>query len=311
MATQSSTAGIETIGLSRSYARVPAVRDLSLRVERGTIYGFVGPNGAGKTTTLRMLLGLVRPTAGSIAILGRERAWGERLDRRVGAMLERPVLYPQLSARENLSALAMLRGVDQASAIPDESLRAVGLDPGDQRPAGRLSAGTRQRVAIAQALLGRPAVLVLDEPTDGLDPGGIVELRHILEGAAADGCAVLMSSHLISEVERVCTRVGLLVQGRLVAELGQEEVRRGIRGTRLAFSDATEAARARRILEDAGIRTVGQDAYSLTVGHIGHRAADARGCLVAADIWPVTEAPATVPLEDLFLSFTTAVAGWQ
>jgi ABC-type multidrug transport system ATPase subunit len=210
--------GVEAVrakGLTKRYGSTIAVDGLSLSVRRGEVYGFLGPNGAGKTTTLRMLVGLVRPSAGTAEVMGARPGSPASLAR-IGAMVETPAFYPYLSGRDNLTLLAVQAGVPHTRI--DGTLETVGLTG---RAADRFSAyslGMKQRLGVAAALLKDPGLLLLDEPTNGLDPVGIAEMRSLLRGLAADGKAVLLSSHQLTEVEQICDRVGVVFRGRLVRE---------------------------------------------------------------------------------------------
>lgn len=209
---------IETRDLRRRFGPTLAVDGVSLSVPRGCVYGFMGRNGAGKTTTLKMLLGLVRPDAGTIRIAGRD-ALADRLGaaRCMGALLEAHGFYAHLSGRENLDLSRSLLGLKRTEL--DRVLDIVGLSPEAGRRVGGYSLGMRQRLGIARALLGGPEVLILDEPTNGLDPDGIADMRKFLRSLPARANAtVLLSSHLLGEVEHVADRVGILHQGRLVLQ---------------------------------------------------------------------------------------------
>ena len=207
---------IETLGLRRAFGSVQAVDGVDLKVPRGGVYGFLGPNGAGKTTTIRLMLGLLRPQAGRIALLGEAMPKSAlQVMGRVGALVEQPSSYPHLSARENLSILARMRGLDGRAV--EEALTLVKLGDAAGRKVKTYSLGMRQRLGLAQALLGRPELLILDEPTNGLDPAGIREMRgFIRELPAAWGVTVFLSSHLLSEVEQVATHLGVIRRGRMV-----------------------------------------------------------------------------------------------
>jgi ABC-2 type transport system ATP-binding protein len=213
---------IRTQGLTKRFGHVLAVDDLDLEVEEGDVYGFLGPNGSGKTTTVRMLLGLVLATSGTVELLGRElpRYAGEVLPE-VGALVEGPAAYAGLSGRANLALLDAMgaRGTrrDRARRI-DDSLDRVGLGGVDGRPVRAYSLGMRQRLGLAAALIRRPRLLVLDEPTNGLDPQGIREIRDLLAELNREGTTVFLSSHLLAEVEQLCDRVGVLDRGRLVVQ---------------------------------------------------------------------------------------------
>ena len=216
------TGVISTRGLVKQYGRVRAVDGIDLDVQAGDVYGFLGANGSGKTTTVRMLLGLVLPTRGEIDLLGeRMPRAGRRVLPRVGALIEGPAHYGHLSGRENLSLLdASGRGGPWRSrrGRVDHALEQVGLAGVGRRPVKAYSLGMRQRLGLAGALLRRPELLVLDEPTNGLDPQGITEVRKLLLELHRDGTTVFLSSHLLAEVEQLCSRVGVLDRGRLVLQ---------------------------------------------------------------------------------------------
>jgi ABC-type multidrug transport system ATPase subunit len=213
---------ISTRGLVKQYGRLRAVDGIDLDVQAGDVYGFLGANGSGKTTTVRMLLGLVLPTSGSIELLGeRMPRAGRRVLPRVGALIEGPAHYGHLSGRENLSLLdASGRGGSWRTRRQrvGAALDQVGLGGVGRRPVKAYSLGMRQRLGLAGALLRRPELLVLDEPTNGLDPQGITEVRELLLELHRSGTTVFLSSHLLAEVEQLCSRVGVLDRGRLVLQ---------------------------------------------------------------------------------------------
>ncbi len=211
---------VRTSGLTKYYGDRPVVDGVDLAVPGGVVSGFVGPNGAGKTTTLRMLLGLVRPSAGSGEVLGEPIDHPERYLPRVGALIEGPAFYPTLSGRRNLEVLARLGGHDGRSI--DRLLGQVGLGERGDDPFRAYSLGMKQRLGIAAALLPEPEVLMLDEPANGLDPAGIREIRGLLRGLADGGITVFVSSHLLSEVETICDHVVVIDRGRLVFQGGME-----------------------------------------------------------------------------------------
>ncbi len=213
---------IVTRALTKRYGTTLAVDAVDLRVGEGDRYGFLGPNGSGKTTLVRMLLGLVYATSGEIEVLGKPvpKRVAEVLPE-VGALVEGPAAYPHLSGRRNLALLdAAGRGGGRRTRRRriDDALAQVGLDAVDQRPVKAYSLGMRQRLGLAGALLRRPKLLILDEPTNGLDPQGIKEIRELLVELNAGGTTVFLSSHLLAEVEQLCTRVGVVDRGRLVLE---------------------------------------------------------------------------------------------
>jgi ABC-2 type transport system ATP-binding protein len=206
---------ITTDRLTKTYGPRDAVHELSIGVQRGEVYGLLGPNGAGKTTTLRMLLGLVRPTSGTATVCDARPGTPESLTR-VGALVEEPALYPYLSGRDNLRVLSRYTGVAKARIAAVLDL--VGLTPRAGDKVSTYSLGMRQRLGVAAALLKDPAVLILDEPTNGLDPQGIVQMRRLIRDLGTGERTVVLSSHLLREVEQVCDRVGVIREGRLVAQ---------------------------------------------------------------------------------------------
>ncbi len=214
-------------GLTKRYGERLAVNNLSLEVARGEIVGFLGPNGAGKTTTIRMCLGLIAPTAGSVEILGRDVAQeGADVLPHVGALVEQPALYPYLSGRDNLRAIgAALGGVTPARL--DAALDVVDLRSRARDRVRTYSLGMKQRLGVAIALLQDPDLLILDEPTNGLDPAGMVEMRDLLRRLAADGKTVFVSSHVLGEIQQICSRVAIIARGRLITESTVEELTRG------------------------------------------------------------------------------------
>jgi ABC-type multidrug transport system ATPase subunit len=214
---------IETHDLTKRYGeRILAVDRLALQVRRGEVYGFLGPNGAGKTTTLRMLLGLVRPTSGSALVLGARPGSPPSLAR-VGALIETPAFYPFLSGRDNLRVLARYAGAPEARIEP--VLEEVDLATRGSDRFGTYSLGMKQRLGIAAALLKDPELLILDEPTNGMDPAGMAEMRTFIRELGRGRRTVLLSSHLMAEVEQIADRVGVISRGKLVAEGTVEELR--------------------------------------------------------------------------------------
>lgn len=241
---------ITTQGLTKRYGKLTAVDEVDLDVRSGDIYGFLGANGSGKTTTVRMLLGLVLPTAGSIELLGApmpKRA-AEVLPR-IGALVEGPAAYGHLSGRANLTLLDRSgpagagRSAASRSVQVGDALARVGLADVGRRPVKAYSLGMRQRLGLAAALLRQPELLVLDEPTNGLDPQGIREIRELLLELHAQGTTIFLSSHLLAEVEQLCTRVGVLDRGRLVLQEQLAVLRRPTGRTFVATPDLESAAR--------------------------------------------------------------------
>jgi ABC-2 type transport system ATP-binding protein len=245
------SAPIETYKLGKNYGDVQAVKELSLRVEQGEIYGFLGLNGAGKTTTIRMLLGMVRPNSGYASVLGRRVRPGRREPwAQVGYMVEAPRAYPELTVAENLEVARRLHPGTLRAAIGGIVER-LSLGSYAERRAGTLSQGNAQRLGLAKALLHAPRLLLLDEPANGLDPAGIVEVRELLlELTRQQGVTVFMSSHILAEVSRLADRIGVIHEGRLLQELNADELERKRRRRLLVRSH--HMAKARQALVGAG-----------------------------------------------------------
>ena len=237
---------VETHGLSKRYSTgVMAVNDLTLLVKTGEVYGFLGPNGAGKTTTLRMLSGLLHPTSGTAVVAGAAPGSPASLAR-MGAMVETPAFYPYLSGRDNLRVVARYASVSPARIEP--VLKQVDLTDRARHKFRTYSTGMKQRLGVAAALLKDPDLLILDEPTSGLDPQGTVEMRALIGELRREGRSVLLSSHLLNEVELTCDRVGVIAKGRLVAE-GTVDDLRARSGGRTLLIRATPLDQARRLVE--------------------------------------------------------------
>jgi ABC-2 type transport system ATP-binding protein len=249
---------IETNQLSKYYGNVLAVDAVNLCVKPGEIYGFLGLNGAGKTTTIRALLGMIRPSAGEVTVLG------QRLDLhghgpwdRVGYLVESPSAYPELTTRENLEIARRLHKIGAAAAT-SRVIDQLALAPYADRKAGTLSTGNLQRLGLARALLHEPDLLILDEPANGLDPAGIVEIRALLGSLAkAKGVTIFMSSHILTEVDRIATRIGVIHKGRLIEELDADRLET-MRSKRLEVR-AHDLDAARLSLERAGYKSSTRD----------------------------------------------------
>lgn len=232
---------VQTKGLSKRLNGVWAVNDVDLSIRQGEIYGFLGPNGAGKTTTIRMLLGLAQPTRGSIQLFGKELA-KHRMEilRKVGSLVEYPSFYGHLTATENLEAVRLLLDVPKSSI--DEVLGVVRLTKEAKRPVKGFSLGMKQRLGIATALLGKPELLILDEPTNGLDPSGILEMRELIKSLPKQyGVTVVVSSHLLSEMDQMATQVGIIAKGRMIFQDSIAALRKQAQQhIRLRVSDAEQ-----------------------------------------------------------------------
>jgi ABC-2 type transport system ATP-binding protein len=293
---------IQTEHLSKRFKQRAAVADLSLAVQRGEIFGFLGPNGSGKTTTIAMLLGLVQPTAGRALVLGHDMQQqpGPALQR-VGAMVEAPAFFPYLSGANNLRVLA------RAAGLPAERVRAalaaVELEDRAGDAFRTYSQGMKQRLGIAAALLADPELIILDEPTNGLDPAGMVEVRSLIRSLAAGGRTIFLSSHLLHEVEQVCQRVAILKEGRLLAQGPVAELLR--RGRGLQVRVEADASAVREVLQPLDwVGAVRQQNDMLLIEAPTERAAEINALLLRHDI-PVAELrPREESLEEFFLSIT-------
>ncbi|MDA3628718.1 alpha/beta fold hydrolase [Saccharopolyspora sp. WRP15-2] len=286
-------------GLTKSYPDKPtAVQDLSIRVERGQIVGLLGPNGAGKTTTLRMLLGLLHPSSGQVRIFGHRLVPGAPVLSRVGALVETPGFLPHLSGVDNLRYYWAATGRPMLQARFDEVLQIAGLDSAAQRRVRTYSQGMKQRLAIAQAMLGLPELLVLDEPTNGLDPPQIHQMREILRRYAATGRSVLVSSHLLAEVEQTCTHVVVMHNGRLVTTGSVADIVSVDGEATFRVDEPQQAAAALRTIEGLGQVEVDGDLVHADLA--GHKAAIAVNVLVDAGV-SVHQVGPRRRLEDAFL----------
>jgi len=287
---------ITCTGLTKRFGSTVAVDGLDLAVPAGQVYGFLGPNGAGKTTTIRMLLGLIAPDAGRITLLGRKLP-DPRTVARTGSLIEEPAFYPWLTGHQNLRVLAATSGglpVDEIRRV----LAAAGLSDVAARKVKAYSQGMRQRLGIAAAMLGRSPLLIMDEPTNGLDPAGIREIRELLRELAADGTTVFVSSHLLAEVEQVCDRVAVIVSGRLVDE-GPPGTLGVIRRHVLVGVRPTDAAAAGRLLARWPVR---QEDGRFIIDHDSGR--DVNGALVVGGVIAEFVSVEQPGLEDRFLEIT-------
>lgn len=294
--------------LSKQYKQRMAVNNLSLEIHKGDIFGFLGPNGAGKTTTIRMVLGLITPTAGSIEILGKNLAHHRsQILPRVGALIETPALYLYMSGRDNLRAVGSVLGGVSNKRI-DEVLELVGLANRQKDRVRTYSLGMKQRLGIAIALLQDPDLAILDEPANGLDPAGIVEMRDLMHRLSAEGKSVLISSHLLTEVQQICTRVAIISQGSLVRETTIENL---VRGDGEFSVHLENASRALQLVQK---EVWGKGAHIDADGSLVTAAPEGLGrnlnlFLVQAGFVPDTLTPATKDLEKIFLELTNSGSG--
>jgi ABC-2 type transport system ATP-binding protein len=293
---------LELSNLSKTYGRrgggVRAVRDVTLSVGAGEVYGFLGPNGAGKSTTIRMLLGLIAPTAGSVRLFGRDLRTDPSVLRRVGSLVDGGAFYPFLSGRKNLEVLAKTHGggAERIDALLDQ----VGLTRDAKRKVKGYSTGMRQRLGVAAALLNDPEMVILDEPVNGLDVAGIQEMRTLIRSLAADyGKTVFLSSHLLHEVQQVCDRVAIITQGEIVRESTIADLLRQDDGLRI---EATPLDKAQTALNPRWAVEV--DGGALIVRATKAEAPEVVRLLVEAGADLFSLAPEQRNLEDVFLAIT-------
>lgn len=302
---------IQARGLTKRYRGVAAVDGIDLTVESGVLYGFLGPNGAGKTTTIRMILGLVHPTEGQVDVLGlpvTASSGASGTLRRVGAIIEEPAAWPYLSGQTNLEYFARAgrpaEDVRLRLGRIEEVLRLVGLEQAGKKKVKAYSQGMRQRLGIAMALLGRPELLVLDEPTNGLDPGGMREMRNLLRRLTDEGATVFVSSHLLAEVEAMCDRVGVLAGGRLVAEGPPSHLRSTADRIRVQVDDPVRARAIIGAISGASLDGSGGDQNHVLVVELSPpaTAAAVNRALVSGGVEVSELAPERESLEDVFVS---------
>lgn len=294
---------IEASGLTKRYGDITAVDGLDLRARRGEVFGFLGANGAGKTTTLRMLVGLIKPTEGSATVLGHAPG-AEASLARIGSMIETPALYPHLSGRENLRVLASYGGVPGERI--DAALAQMRLADRAGDPFRTYSLGMKQRLGVAAALMKDPDLLILDEPTNGLDPAGIAEMRALIRKLGAEGRTVLVSSHLMTEIEQVCDRAAIIANGRLVAEGTIDE----LRGEDALVIEADPLEEARQLVSGfEGVREIRAENGKLRVfGRGGLEPARINARLVRDGIEVRELRSERASLESAFLSLTNGHA---
>lgn len=298
---------IETKALCKQYGPHTVVDHVELHVPQGCVYGFIGPNGAGKSTTMKMLLGLIHPTAGRVRLLGQELTEKSRLPllRQTGSLIESPAGYLHLTAQENLEIVADLKGVPHKDI--GRVLDIVHLTQDRSRRVGQYSLGMKQRLGIAMALLGSPKLLILDEPTNGLDPAGIQEMRALIRNMpAATGATVLISSHLLGEMEQMVEQVGIIDHGHILFEGPLTELQRHSRGNvTLRLLDPAKAA---PILRANGL-TAHSDSCVVTLPPLQDALlADLVQKLAACGAGVVELTPHTKTLEEIFLSLTSEEA---
>jgi ABC-2 type transport system ATP-binding protein len=298
---------IQTDALTKRYGRVIAVDGLSMEVRRGHVYGLLGPNGSGKTTTMGMLLGLVRPTSGGFSLFGEAGRQEEAL-RRIGAIVETPSFYPYLSGRQNLAYFQGISGQRSAGEL-DELLDKVGLLARADDRFQTYSLGMKQRLGLAYALLGDPELLFLDEPTNGMDPAGMAEVRELIRDLAGENRTVILSSHLLNEVEQVCDSVAILSHGRLIAQGDVSELlqERGKPQVRLRTTDDRKAYEILNAL--AWVDSVSVDNGYLVAGVDPDRSWEITAALSRNEVYVAEMTPSQMSLEQYFLDVTDENSG--
>ena len=311
---------ISTSRLTKAFGKLVAVNDLHLEVMRGDVFGFLGPNGSGKTTTIRMLLGLIRPTAGRVVIFGMDADYQlPAILQRVGAIVETPVFYPYLSGMDNLLTVAAASGMQSGKVNRqrvEEVLELVELRPQVNMAYRKYSLGMKQRLGIAAALLIDPELVLLDEPTNGLDPSGMFEIRQLIQRLAALGKTIFLSSHLLNEVQQVCNRVAILQRGNLIKQGNVGELLRGSEQVlvRLNTSEEMQAALATlRGARERGADWIGaivveanrQGQPMLRIDAPKTRSAEINALLAANNLFAAELHPYEGSLEEIFLQLTT------
>src|ERR1700694_2098122 len=316
-----SSSVISTSRLTKAFGKLVAVNDLHLEVMRGDVFGFLGPNGSGKTTTIRMLLGLIRPTAGRVVIFGMDNTYQlPAILQRVGAIVETPVFYPFLSGMDNLHALAAASGMRSGKANRrriDEVLELVELRAQAKMAYRNYSLGMKQRLGIAAALLADPELVLLDEPTNGLDPAGMFEIRQLIQRLAGLGKTIFISSHLLNEVQQVCNRVAILQRGNLIKQGNVGELLRGSEQVLVRLNAPEETQAALATLH--GARERGADWISAIVVEPNRqgqptlridapkaRSAEINALLASNNLFAAELHPYEGSLEEIFLQLTTS-----
>ena len=293
-----------TEGLTKTYGKKDAAKDVNIHIRPGEIYGLIGRNGAGKTTVMRMLSGLSNPTKGSFTMFGKAGAEALKEMRNVGVLIEHPGLYPNLSAYKNLKVKAMAMGCDTKDNYLEELLELVGLENTDNKSAGSFSLGMRQRLGIALALIGDPKLIILDEPINGLDPQGIVEVRQMLAKLRDEkGITIMISSHILDELGKLANSYGIIHEGELIDEFTTEELHKRCGQYIMVNTDDNDAAIKER--KKQGFKEVEIDNDGML--RISERLDDVKfvvKTLVSANLVPTHVSVSDISLEDYYLSVT-------
>jgi ABC-2 type transport system ATP-binding protein len=312
---------INTSRLTKAFGNLVAVNDLHLQVMRGDVFGFLGPNGSGKTTTIRMLLGLIRPTAGRAVIFGMDNAYQlPAILQRIGAIVETPVFYPYLSGKDNLHVIAATSGMisgRSSNRRVEEVLEIVELQAQAKDAFRKYSLGMKQRLGIGAALLADPELVLLDEPTNGLDPAGVFEIRQLIQRLANLGKTIFISSHILYEIQQVCNRVAILQKGNLIKQGTVNDMLRQSEQIIIRFNTANETQQALSVLRgmrergvnwiaQANIDTDKQDLPMIRVDAARTRSAEINALLAHNNLFAAEIHPQEGSLEEVFLELTTA-----
>lgn len=255
---------LEVSNLSKSYKQVDAVKNVSFGIQKGNVYGLLGPNGSGKTTTLAMLMGILHPTQGSFSWFGNGQKDSNR--QRIGCLLETPNFYPYLNAYDNLKVTAAIKNMSHPKNRISEVLEYVDLAERGKRSFRTYSLGMKQRLAVASAILSDPEVLVLDEPTNGLDPEGIAEMRELILNIAAQGKTIILASHILDEVQKICSHVVMLKQGEMVYNGSMKELLTQRKSYKLMAENRDELLRVLRNIPGVNIRNEMEDSILIELG---------------------------------------------
>ncbi|MDX8046486.1 ABC transporter ATP-binding protein [Gracilibacillus sp. S3-1-1] len=293
---------VQTNNLTKKFGKELVVNGISMQIPKGEVYGFLGPNGAGKSTTIRMMLGLMKPTSGNVEIFGKDLK-NERINilKKVGSLVENPSYYPHLTANENLEAIRKIVGVPKARL--EEVLRIVRLQDVANKKVKGFSLGMKQRLGIATSLLNNPELLILDEPTNGLDPSGIIEIRELIKNLSREyGMTILISSHLLAEIDQIATTVGIVNKGKMIFQDSIEKMR--MLAQQQVILRVSQHKEAWRVLLANGIKTeLAQGAIFLEDGS-DHHVAEAVRLLVQQNISIYRVEDDRKSLEDIFLQMT-------
>lgn len=294
---------IETNQLSKKYGDVHAANSVDLQVKPSEIFGFLGLNGAGKTTTIRMLLGMIRPSEGNVKVLGQALGPGGRGPwAQVGHLVESPAAYPDLTVRENLDVARRLHGMRDPKAV-DDIMEKLSIGSYAKRKAGTLSMGNLQRLGLARAMIHNPSLLILDEPANGLDPAGVVEIRELLVDLAKNGVTIFMSSHILTEVDRLATRIAIIHKGKIIEDLDADRLEQ-FRAKRLEIR-VRDFAKAHALLNKANYAaTLNQDSIFISDARALTAPDEIARMLVQADLPPTHLAVEQQNLEEHFMQLT-------